>query len=172
MNSTETVSCLMRPLDSVLQLADDVHLSEALRVLRTRLESIVESDPLVLISSDGIPVGIVAERDLLAALEPDYLRRSPSDGGYGEIDTELALVWDSLFSSSARDRLTASVATAMRDLGAPLAPQDRLTKAACLMIQRDLPLLWVQDEGQPVGIVLRKDVFIALTNRLFPGEPA
>lgn len=172
MNSTETLSRLMRPLDSVPRLAADAPLSEALRVLRARLESVVESDPLVLITDNGSPVGIVAERDLLMALEPDYLRRSPSEEGYGEVDTELALVWDSLFSSSARDRLTSPVVTAMRALGVPLAPKDRLTKAACLMIQRDLPLLWVQDEGQPVGIVLRNDVFIALTNRLFPGEPA
>lgn len=172
MNSTETLSRLMRPLDSVPRIAVDAPLSEALRVLRARLESVVEPDPLVLITDNGIPVGIVSERDLLTALEPDYLRRSPSAEGYGEVDTELALVWDSLFSSSAHDRLAAPVATAMRPLGAPLAPEDRLTKAVCLMTQRDLPLLWVQDGGQPVGIALRKDVFIALTNRLFPGEPA
>lgn len=172
MNATENLSSLMRPLDSVPRLAADAPLSEALRVLRARLASVVEPDPLLLITDSGNPVGIVAERDLLTALEPDYLRHSPDAEGYGEIDTELALVWDSLFDSSARDRLSAPVATAMRALGAPLAPEDRLAKAACLMIHRDLPLLWVHDEGQAGGIVLCKDVFIALTNRLFPGESA
>ncbi len=169
MDTPEHIGQIMRPLDTLARIPAAAPLAAALPLLRAPSGA---PGVLALEAESGRPAGIVTPRELLAALEPEYLKPSAESQGYGEIDTELALVWDSLFTSAVQTRLAAPLSTAMRPLGAPLAATDPLAKAACLMIHRNLPLLWVEEEGLPAGIVLLDDVFAALADRLPLGEPA
>jgi CBS domain-containing protein len=99
-------------------------------------------------------MGILTLRDILKGLEPRFLKPTKKAQLPEEDESELSLLWDSLFNKEAKKLSEKPVSKIMVPIEYFVEPDDPITKAAYLMIHHDLILLPVlEDKNKFVGFV-------------------
>lgn len=104
-------------------------------------------------------VGTVSHVDILRGLEPKFLKSPTKVEGYSDLKVDLSVLWDLLFQES-KKFAERSISEIMRPVNYHVKVSDPITKAAYLMLNFDLPLLPVLDEGNKlVGVVRLLEIF-------------
>lgn len=170
MNARRTVGDLMIEVKRLPCIAASAPLREAIEALLRFLQETEAARPTLVVLDGERMVGVITQRDLLAALEPDYLRQVGHAEGAAPAEAELVLVWDKLFDSAAAQQLAKPVAEFMHPVKEYLAPGDPVAKAAWFMLHEDLPVVPVMQATRIVGVVRAKEVFVELMQRLFAGS--
>ncbi|RJR17020.1 MAG: CBS domain-containing protein [Nitrospiraceae bacterium] len=115
-------------------------------------------------------VGTLTLKDIIGGLEPKYLKATTKAQVPKEDESGLALLWDTLFDSEAKQAAERPVSEAMAPTKIFLKPDDPLTKAAYLMIHNDLILLPVlEDKKKFVGLVRMIEIFNEVSDAIFKG---
>jgi len=110
-------------------------------------------------------LGTLSLRDILKGLEPKFLKPITEAQVYEGEETELALIWDTLFDREFRDLAEHPVREFMNSVEFFVNPDDPVTKAAYLMIHHELIFLPVIEKRRKlVGVVRMVDVFDELSN--------
>jgi Mg/Co/Ni transporter MgtE len=87
--------------------------------------------------------------------------------GYKEQESELSLIWDSLFSKQSKELAEKAVSEIMSPAKYFVEPNDPITKAAYLMVHHDLVLLPVlENKKKFVGLVRMIEVFDQISDSL------
>jgi len=112
-------------------------------------------------------MGTLTLKDVLKGLEPRFMQTSEKMEGYKEQESELALIWDSLFSKQSKELAEKAVSEIMSPAKYFVEPNDPITKAAYLMVHHDLVLLPVlENKKKFVGLVRMIEVFDQISDSL------
>ncbi|MEW6584572.1 MAG: CBS domain-containing protein [Nitrospirota bacterium] len=105
-------------------------------------------------------MGTLTLKDILRGLEPRFMQTSGKVQGYKEQESELSLIWDTLFSKQSKELAEKAVSEIMTPAKHFVEPGDPITKAAYLMVHHDLILLPVlENKKKFVGLVRMLEVF-------------
>ncbi len=170
MGGRNTVGDLMLEVRLLPSIAVSAPLREAIEALLRFLQETEAARPTLVVLDGERMVGVITQRDLLAALEPGYLKQATHAEGAAPAEAELVLVWDRLFDSAAAQQLARPVVEFMRPVKEYLAPGDPVARAAWLMLHEDLPVVPVMQGTRIVGVVRAKEVFVELMQRLLAGS--
>lgn len=119
-------------------------------------------------------MGTVTLKDILKGLEPRFLN-PPKDAPFlaEEKETELSLVWDTLFTRDSRELAEKEMGDIMRPARIFVEPDDPLTKAAYLMLHHDHILLPVlENKKKFVGLVRMIEVFDEISSAVLKEQTA
>jgi hypothetical protein len=112
-------------------------------------------------------MGTLTLKDILKGLEPKFMQTSEKMEGYKEQESELSLIWDSLFSKQSKELAEKAVSEVMSPAKYFVEPNDPITKAAYLMVHHDLVLLPVlENKKKFVGLVRMIEVFDQISDSL------
>jgi CBS-domain-containing membrane protein len=100
-------------------------------------------------------VGMLSQRDILKGLVPKFADH------YQE---GVPIFWDDLLSAGSEQRLAAPIQESMSPANATGDAADSVLKAVHLMLQEQLFLLPVSENGKIVGVVRMGDLFHEITN--------
>ncbi|MEW6586349.1 MAG: CBS domain-containing protein [Nitrospirota bacterium] len=105
-------------------------------------------------------MGTLTLKDILRGLEPRFMTTSEKVQGYKEQESELSLIWDTLFSKQSKELAEKQVSEIMAPAKYFVEPGDPITKAAYLMVHHDLILLPVlENKKKFVGLARMLEVF-------------
>ena len=145
-------------------------INQAIKIVKVSFISAKKyPDPLAVLVFDEKYnlMGTLALKDILRGLEPKFMMTSDKAQGFKEQESELSLIWDSLFSKQSRELAEKAVSDIMVPAKHFVEPNDPLTKAAYLMIHRDLVLLPVlENKKKFVGLVRMIEVFDEISNTI------
>ncbi|MGC8938572.1 MAG: HPP family protein [Thermodesulfovibrio sp.] len=112
-------------------------------------------------------LGIVTLKDILKGLEPVCVKSHSKIEVPQKEQTELTIVWDSLFKEESKKLAQKPVSEIMVPAKHFVDHSDPVTKAAYLLIYYDLPLLLViEDNRKLIGIVRMVEVFDAISEEI------
>ncbi len=113
-------------------------------------------------------LGIVRRRDILAGLEPKFLRTMPMTQRKEmfdvEVDPDLLSFTSGKMTKAMQDQAEQQVSEVMQQVGATASVDDRLSKIVYKMLRIDLNLLPVMKDRKVVGVVRSVDVFHEIAN--------
>jgi Mg/Co/Ni transporter MgtE len=105
-------------------------------------------------------LGTLTIKDIMRGLEPRFLKPSATAQVAEEDESALSVIWDSLFDKESRSMAEKPVKEVMTPARYFVGPDDRITKAAYLMLHHDLALLPVlENKKKFVGLVRMIEVF-------------
>jgi predicted transcriptional regulator len=113
-------------------------------------------------------LGIVRRRDILAGLEPRFLRTMAMPARKElfdfEVDPELLEITSGKMTKAMQDQAEQQVSEVMQKVGATVDENDRLPKIVYKMLRIDRNLLPVMRDHKVVGVVRSVDVFHEVAN--------
>jgi CBS domain-containing protein len=112
-------------------------------------------------------MGTLTLKDILRGLEPKFMHASEKAQGYKEQESELSLIWDTLFTKQSQELAEKPVSEIMVPAKQFVEPADPITKAAYLMVHHDIVLLPVlENKKKFVGLVRMIEVFDEISELL------
>ncbi len=115
-------------------------------------------------------LGIVRRRDILRALEPDFLKTMPVPYRKKlfdvEIDPNLTDLSTGRIAKAIQEQASQPVSTIMTPITSTVDVTDHLAKIIYKMISRDINLIPVMKDDEVVGVVRSVDVFHEISNIL------
>ena len=146
-------------------------MDQAMRIIKVSFISTKKyPEPLAMLVFDEKYnlLGTLTLRDILSGLEPKFMKTPPDKAQVlAEAETELSLVWDTLFAKESRDLAKKPVSEVMTPAKFFVEPTDPLTKAAYLMIHNNLILLPVlENKKKFVGLVRMIEIFDELSEAI------
>ena len=111
-------------------------------------------------------LGTLSLKDILRGLEPQFLKPSTKAQVPAEDERGLSLLWDTLFSKESSQLAERSVGDAMAPAKDFVRPGDPISKAAYIMLHKDLALLPVLDDKKFVGLVRMIEIFEVISDNI------
>jgi CBS domain-containing protein len=113
-------------------------------------------------------LGTLTMKDIMRGLEPKFMRTPTENAQVPEEEkTSLYLIWDTLFTEESKQLAEKPVGDIMVPAKFFVEPNDPITKAAYIMIFRNLGLLPVLDDKKKfVGLVRMIEIFNELSNAI------
>ena len=112
-------------------------------------------------------LGTLTMKDIIRGLEPTFMRPSEKAQAYISEGEELSLIWDTLFTAESKQLAEKPVGDIMVPAKFFVEPNDPITKAAYIMIFRELGLLPVLDNKKKlVGLVRMIEIFNELSSTI------
>jgi len=112
-------------------------------------------------------LGTLSLKDILKGLEPKFLRPITKAQVPSEDESELSVLWDTLFDKDSREIAERPVSEVMVPAKFHVSPGDPITKAAYLMIRHDAVLLPVlEDNKKFIGVIRMVEIFDELSKAL------
>ena len=111
-------------------------------------------------------LGTFSLMDIMRGLEPKFMRMPTEKAQVlEEEETPLSIIWDTLFTEESKQLAEKPVGDIMVPAKFFVKPDDPITKAAYIMIFRDLGLLPVLDDKKKfVGLIRLIDIFDELSS--------
>jgi CBS-domain-containing membrane protein len=146
-------------------------IEQAMRIIKVSFISTKKyPEPLAILVFDEKYnlLGTLALKDILRGLEPSFMKTPPEKAQVlAEEETELSLVWDSLFAKESKDLAKKPVSEFMTPAKFFVEPTDPITKAAYLMIHNNLILIPVlENKKKFVGLVRMIEIFDELSEAI------
>ncbi len=159
--------------DIMIPLSDYPHLP----VWSTMLEAIEKMDRselevrgrrslprvLLLFDLDGSISGTVTRRDLMRGMEPQFLLGQSLQQRIKlfdiQVDPHLSELWPDNWLQAIREQVDRPVADAMRPIERTIDADELIMSAVYEMVNHDLIILPVLEEGKVVGVIRTVDVF-------------
>ena len=112
-------------------------------------------------------VGTLSLKDILKGLEPKFLKTTTKAQVHAEDESGLSVLWDTLFNKESKEAAERPVSEVMITAKFFVQPGDPITKAAYLMVHKDLVLLPVlEDKKKFVGLVRMIEIFNELSDAI------
>lgn len=109
-------------------------------------------------------VGTLTHINILRGLEPKFLKPVTKAQVHEEIEVDLSIIWDNLFSTESKKLAEKPVSDIMAPVNFYVEPDDPITKAAYLMLHYDLILLPVlENKKKLVGVIRIIEIFNELS---------
>ena len=145
-------------------------ISQAIRIVKVSFLSTKKyPEPMAILVFDEKYnlMGTLTLKDILRGLEPKFMQTSEKVEGYKEQESELSLIWDSLFTKQSKELAEKAVSEVMSPAKHFVEPNDPVTKAAYLMVHHNLVLLPVlENKKKFVGLVRMIEIFDEISDSL------
>ena len=107
-------------------------------------------------------MGLMRKREILRGLEPRFLGGGPKSADWPQMEAqELCSLWSD--PKVSKEAALAQVKEFMVPVKGTVKITDSITRAACALLQDDVPVMAVMDGNKVAGIVAIEDVFDAIT---------
>lgn len=156
------------------QIPIDYSLKQAIHVFK---KSVIAGErcikPIVALVFKGNKIaGTLRMRDIIRGLEPNFLKHAQKAQGFIGDRSELSIIWDSLFDEGSKRIAERPVTECIEPIKAILEPGDSIVKAAYTMINNDLIVVPVLENGEKlVGVVRMLEVFDELSSNVLEDFP-
>jgi Mg/Co/Ni transporter MgtE len=144
-------------------------IGQAIKIIRVSFISTKKyPDPMAVLVFDEKYnlMGTLTLKDILKGLEPKFLKPS-THSLEEEKETELSLIWDTLFAGESKELAEKQVSDIMTPAKVFVEPDDPITKAAYLLLEKDLILLPVlENKRKFVGLVRVLEVFDEISDEV------
>ena len=159
MSVTSTVRDHFTPLAEYPHVRDSATLRDVLIELKAKYDAADNFRSVLVLDAGNRLLGTLGVNDILHALLPDYLQKTPTryEGGSADI-SPLATLWQEDCRDSCRQAATAPIRSHVQPVQAVLNPDDPLAKAFFLFATQQIKVLPVIEGKQVVGVVRRFDV--------------
>ncbi len=165
--ATKNAGGIMIPLECYPHIPHTFTLRQACDVMEqaTILCGVRVSLPRALLVFDDNQelLGIVRRRDIMRGLEPKFLRTMPMTHRKQlfeiEVDPNLVILSSGKIAQAVREQAEHLVSEVMQPIKATVRHTDHLTKVIYKMINQNLALLPVLENGNVVGVVRSVDAF-------------
>jgi Mg/Co/Ni transporter MgtE len=145
-------------------------IAQAIKIIKASFINVKNySEPVAILVLDETYnlLGILTIKDILRGLEPRFLKPSIKAQVPEEDEAALSAIWDSLFDKESRELAEKPVKDIMAPAQYFVGPNDRITKAAYLMLHHDLVLLPVLEKKKKfVGLVRMIEIFDEISNAI------
>lgn len=106
---------------------------------------------LLVVGGDGQPLGVISQRTILRAMQPDFLITE---------NWVLPVWWRGFFTAKCREEALKKVREVMRPLNfISVNADDPITKAVHLMVSNNVGILPVMENGRVIGILRSHGIF-------------
>lgn len=170
MSDSKAVKDLMIGISEYPHVSQGSSVKEAIKIAKASfVKNKKYCEPLAILVFDekNNLLGTLTLKDILRGLEPRFLKPSTKAQVAEEDETALSVIWDSLFDKESRDLAGRPVKEIIVPARYFVAPNDRITKAAYLMLHHDLILLPVlEDKKKFVGLVRMIEIFDEISNAI------
>lgn len=160
------------PLGEFPHLGQDATVREAFDLLhRQHTSGGWRYRHLMVFDDRGTLVGILSLRDLLRALMPQYLKTNLSSPYSGPLpdDALLSILWQESFQSQCEYLAEAKVGKYMAAVLDTVQADAPLTRAAYLMVARQVDMLPVLEGNRVAGAVRIVDIFNQAAEKVLHG---
>jgi len=155
----------MIPLSNYPHIPHWTTIREAVAIFRTsqiEVNGIISLPRVLLVfHKDYSLLGLVRRRDIFRGLEPKFLRTMPHTHRRELFDMEVDINLIDLSTGKIADAMCEladqQVADIMQPIHSSVAPDDHLAKVIYKMINRDITLVPVIDNGRVVGVIRSVD---------------
>jgi CBS-domain-containing membrane protein len=138
-------------------------IGQAIKIIKVSFISVKKyPEPLAILVFDEKYnlMGTLSLKNILAGLEPRFMRPTTDAQAYTKEGPELALIWSTLFNKESKDLAEKPVSEIMVPAKYFVEPDDPITKAAFMIIHNDLILLPVlENKKKFVGLVRLIEIF-------------
>lgn len=153
---------LMIPVAEYATVQADATVAEAVAVLKN---SPGGHRSVLVIDAEGRPLGLLAFRDLLRAIEPRYLAPEKSRLPLDWNSRVPEVFWEGMFT----ERVLAEARKKVREILPArqlltVEADDPLMKAAHLMLRHNVGTIPVLEQGRVVGMIRINEVFLAIAD--------
>jgi CBS domain-containing protein len=170
MSDSKAVKDLMVGVSGYPHVPPSSPVSEAIKKAKTlcaKDSKYCEPLAVLIVDEKNNLLGTLTFRDILRGLEPRFLKPTTKAQVPEEDEAALSVIWDSLFDKESRNLAKKPVKEIMVPAKYSVAPDDRITKAAYLMLHHDLILLPVlEDKKKFVGLVRMIEIFDEMSNAI------
>jgi CBS domain-containing protein len=170
MSDSKAVKDLMIGISEYPHVPQGSSVGEAIKIAKASfVKNKKYCDPLAVLVVDekNQLLGTVTLKDILRGLEPRFLKPTTKAQVPEEDEAALSVIWDSLFDKESRDLAKRPVKEIMAPAQYSVGPDDRITKAAYLMLHHDIVLLPVlENKKKFVGLVRMLEIFDAISDAI------
>ncbi|MCX8076214.1 MAG: CBS domain-containing protein [Aquificaceae bacterium] len=160
---------LMVPISLYPSLGEDEPLENAFSLLEKTFEEGREYRNVLVLSKDAKLVGILSMMNLIEGILPSFLREVKGYQGQLQEHVALSFIWQDILSDAKRIAKSRKIKEVLRPVSATLSPEDPITKALYLMLNGNIMVLPVVQEGKVLGVVRFVDVFTEIA-KLITGK--
>ncbi len=114
--------------------------------------------------------GHLSMKDLIQAVEPQFLQEVPLFQGLQDEDPELSLLWQRSFTAQCRKEARKPVKAVMKPVKVILTSEDPIAKAAYIMVNLNARVLPVQDKEKIAGVTRMVDVFREISHMVLEDD--
>ena len=170
------VKDIMIPIYDYPTVSCEATLKDVLRVLMNSY--IYQGKPrtgrnCVFVVDNNELVGLFGIPELLAAIEPQYIKGSVKGvNGYNLWTADIAFFWDGLLTERCQEIVHDNVKDFMKPIEKHIDINDTLLRAAYSMVKNKAEAVAVKDKKRLVGMVHSVDVFKEITRIVFKDEGA
>jgi CBS-domain-containing membrane protein len=157
------VKDLMIPLEDYPHIPCWFTLHQAMALFREaaiKLGGSFEPRAVLVFDEKYQPMGMLTLRDIIKGLEPRLMEET----GLAEADPNLTVLMDDFFGPGMREASQKPVSEVMSPIKVTVHGKDPIAKAIFLMIQKNVGLLPVIQDGKVAGIIRGSDLFIEITH--------
>ena len=174
MQDGKQVKDMMVPAFDYPHVAQDASVRDAMAAIRKASENTggrVRFRSVIVTGKDSRLVGVLSIKDLLKAIEPDYMRAKPKgfEGYAPDTDAGLVELMKNLFTEKCREEAGKKVSEAVNPVKATVNPGDSIAKAVYLMLHKDMTMLPVTEGDKVVGALRLIDVFQEVRDMVLNG---
>lgn len=166
------VGDIMLPVEEYLGISSDTDFKHAVAALKYCANS-RENEPgysptTILVFENGLLVGTIRVRDLLKAIEPQYLKGGTYRGWSVDSEWAIPVFWEGLFTERCFEAVTKKAKDIMRHIEFQLEPDDPVIKAVYGITKYQIEIIPVMNSGLLVGILENNALFSELASLVNP----
>jgi Mg/Co/Ni transporter MgtE len=170
MSDSKAVKDLMINISEYPQVPQGSSVKEAIKIAKASFvknKKYCEPLAILVVDENNQFLGTITLKDILRGLEPRFLKPTAKAQVPEEDEAALSVIWDSLFDKESRDLAERRVKEIMAPAQYFVKPDDRITKAAYVMLHHDLVLLPVlESKKKCVGLVRMLEIFDAISDAI------
>jgi len=172
MNNEKRIRDLMNPVESYITIAADTQFKHVVAAIKHCLFSRdKEPEPLnstILVFDNGLLVGTITIRDLLRAIEPQYLKSGNYRGWNIDSSWSIPVFWEGLFTERSLEATSKKARDIMCTVEFELDPDDPIIKAVYGCTKHQADALPVMEGGLLTGIIDNTTIFNELASLVNP----
>jgi CBS domain-containing protein len=170
MSDSKVVKDVMIGISEYPHIPHWFSISQAIKIVRAsfiNVKNYCEPVAILVFDEKYNLLGTLTLKDIMRGLEPRFLKPSAKAQVAEEDEAALSVIWDGLFDKESKNMAEKPVKEAMSPAKYFVGPDDRITKAAYLMLHHDLVLLPVlENKRKLVGLVRMIEVSDAISNAM------
>jgi CBS domain-containing protein len=151
-------------------------ISQAIRIIKVSfldVKKYLEPIAILVFDEKYNLLGTITLRDILRGIEPRFMRPTDKAQTYVTEESELSVIWDSLFNQESKEITMKSVSEIMLPATIFIEPDESVKKAVYLMLHHNLVLLPVlEDKKKLVGIVRMIELFEQISKSVIENNKA
>lgn len=165
---------IMVPLDNFLIVSPSDSFKNAVTTLKKAIGSAGATgtdQTTLLVYENNALIGLISSRDLIKAIEPQFLKGNTYRGWAVGNEWQIPVFWEGLFTERTQEALdNKTVRDILRPVPYVIDADDPIIKAVYGMTRYMVNILPVTEDGRTIGMIGSQEVFHEISNLVATDE--